>query len=466
MLFRHAFDDFKLWVESSNPKCLVFRGARQVGKTTVVGNTPNLFDGKINIVTINLEEHPELSAVFASNDAAGILEELSFIAGSQLSTGDIVFLDEIQAATSALQAMRYLREHRPDLRFVAAGSLLETEIAEGRISVPVGRMEYQYMGPLTFEEFLIAHPEYSMELDLIKSWTPGMPFPQAAHKKLLNLLRRFLIVGGMPEAVDDYIVSGGTAGASRIHASILNTYRDDFAKYSSKEKLLLLRKVFDWVPARAGDKVIYSQISSDARAHKVSQAIDLLSSARVIFPVWHSSGNGVPLGAEANPAVFKLFFLDVGLMAHMTGISRITDEQIRSNEFINKGRLAEQFIAQHLLFREPSYERPVLHYWLREKKNSNAEVDFLIQSRGKVIPVEVKAGKTGSMKSLLRFIQEKNTSLAVRFDTNPPSIQAIEHKLGNGAGSSNRVVFDLLSLPLYMVSEMQRLLKCSLTEGT
>lgn len=462
MLFRYAFDDFKLWIESENPKCLVLRGARQVGKTTVAGSIPNLPGRKINIMTVNLEEHPELSDVFTSNDAARILEELTFITGSRLSAGDIVFLDEIQAATSALQAMRYLLEHRPDLRFVAAGSLLDTEISEGSISVPVGRMEYQYMGPLSFEEFLIAHSECSMELDLIKNWIPGMPFPQAAHRKLLNLLRVYLVVGGMPEAVDDYIVSGGTDGVGRIHASILNTYRDDFAKYTSKEKLLLLRKVFDWVPARAGDKVIYSQIARDTRANRVSQAIDFLSSARVIFPVWHSSGNGIPLGAEANPDVFKLFFLDVGLMAHMTGISRITDEQIRSNEFVNKGRLAEQFIAQHLLFKNPSYERPVLHYWLREKKNSNAEVDFLIQNKGRVVPVEVKAGKTGSMKSLLRYIQEKKTPLAVRFDANPPSIQAVDHRLGNGAGKSSSVVFDLLSLPLYMVGEMRRLLEMQL----
>lgn len=465
MLFRYAFDDFKLWAESGNPKCLVLRGARQVGKTTVVISNPNLFDKQINIAVVNLEEHPELSAVFASNDAASILEELAFITGSQFSAGDIVFLDEIQAATSALQAMRYLREHRPDLRFVAAGSLLDTEISEGRISVPVGRMEYQYMDPLSFEEFLMAHSDCSMELDLIRSWTPGMLFPQTAHKKLINLLRTFLVVGGMPEAVNDYIASGRTDGVSRIQASIINTYRDDFAKYNSKQELLLLRKVFDWVPARAGDKAIYSQITRDARANKVSRAIDLLSSAGIIFPVRHSSGNGVPLGAEASPDVFKLFFLDVGLMAHMTGISRITDKQILSNEFINKGRLAEQFIAQHLLFISPSYERPVLHYWLREKKSSNAEVDFLIQHQGKVVPIEVKAGKTGSMKSLLRFIQEKNASLAVRFDTNPPSIQAVTHQLGNGAGKSDRVQFDLLSLPLYMVGEVQRLLKTLLTES-
>ncbi len=458
MIYRYVFDDLQVWLHSENPKCLVFRGARQVGKTTAVRNIPELLKGEIGILQINLEEYPELATVFSSNDANRILEELSFIASSVPTPGNIVFLDEIQAIPAALQAMRYLREHRPDLRFIAAGSLLETELESGKISVPVGRMEYLFLGPLTFEEFLVAHSGTTMEVDLLKNWLPGKPFPEVAHKKLLNYLRKYLVVGGMPEAVTDYISSGSTTNSSRIHASILNTYRDDFAKYSAGNDLLVLRKVFDWVSARAGDKVIYSKVCPGVRAKKVSDAIDLLSSARVIFPVTHSSGNGLPLGSEVNRSIYKLFFLDVGLMAHMTGISRITEEQIRSDNLVNNGKLAEQFIAQHLLFNQPSWERPALHYWLREKRSSNAEVDFLVQNSSRVIPIEVKAGKAGSMKSLMRFMQEKDSSLAVRFDNNFPSLQKVDHKLGNGAGLSDRVTFDLLSLPLYMVGEMDRIL--------
>lgn len=459
MIYRHAFDDLKKWMHSQDPKCLVFRGARQVGKTTAVGIIPELSGKKVSILQVNLEEHPELKTTFLTNDANRILEELSFTAGYSLSTGDIVFLDEIQAIPSALQAMRYLREQRPDLYFIAAGSLLDAELTSSKISVPVGRMDYLFMGPLTFEDFLAAHPQTSMELELLKNWEPGQSFPAMAHLKLLNLLRKYFVVGGMPEAAADYISSGDTSNTGRIHASILNTYRDDFAKYSSGNDLLLLRKIFDWVPARAGDKVTYSKISHEVRAKKVSDAIRLLCNSRVIFPVTHSSGNGIPLGSEIHPSIHKLFFLDVGLMARMTGISRISEEQIQSDNFINKGRLAEQFIAQHLLFKNPSWERPALHYWIREKKNSNAEVDFLTQSSSRVIPIEVKAGKTGSMKSLMRFVQEKNSSIAVRFDTNPPSLQKVSHNLGNGAGKSDKITFNLLSLPLYMVGEMDRLLQ-------
>ncbi len=428
-----------------------------MGKTTAVIGIPSLQSSRIKILQVNLEEHPELATVIASNDSERILEELSYTADVSLSPGDIVFLDEVQAVASALEAMRYLRERRPDLRYMAAGSLLDTEMSRMRISVPVGRMEYMFMGPLTFEEFLTAGGSADRELELIRSWTPGRPFPQAAHRKLLGFMRRYLVVGGMPEAVDEYLSSGDTRAAGRIHASILNTYRDDFAKYASGDDLMLLRRVFDWVPARAGDKVIYSHIAPDKRADKVRKAIELLSGARVIFPAIHSSGNGVPLSGEVRPLVYKLFFLDVGLMAHMTGISRITEDQVVDHVFVNRGRLAEQFIAQHLLFRGPSWEHPALHYWLRHGRSSNAEVDFLVQSSGSVLPIEVKAGMSGSMKSLLRFISEKGSPLAVRFDTSPPSLQRIDHMLGNGEGQSSRIVCNLLSLPLYMIGEMDRL---------
>ncbi len=457
MIYRDISSELRDWRMSDNPKSLVIRGARQVGKTTAVLNFPSLYASEQQILYMNLEEHPELEHLFDSMDAERILEELSFSAQVNLSSGVIVFLDEVQAAPSALGAMRYMREHRPDLYFVAAGSLLEIALSKKKISIPVGRMDYNFMGPLSFEEFLLADGSMERELELIRKWTPGDSFPLAAHKRLVDLLRQFLVVGGMPEAVDTFMSFRDISRVGKVHSSILNTYRDDFAKYASGEELLILRRVFDWVPTRAGDKVIYSQISPHLRAGKVRKAIELLSGARVIFQVTHSSGNGVPLNAESKPSVYKLYFLDVGLMSNMTGIVHVSQEQVLNSEFVNSGKLAEQFIAQHLLFRGPSFELPCLHYWLREGRVSNAEVDFLIHEKGRVIPVEVKAGTSGRLKSLMRFMQEKKSPFAIRFDINPPSLQKVEHMLGNGAGESNRVSFDLLSLPLYMVGQISRL---------
>jgi len=464
MIYRDVLLQIEAWQRSVEPKILVLRGARQVGKTTAVSQLPSLAGRGAKVLQVNLEEHPELERSFATNDAERILEELFFTAGAVPAEGDIVFLDEVQAAPSALQAMRYLREHRPDLRFVAAGSLLEVALGRRNISMPVGRMEYLFMGPLTYREFLGAQGSFDMERELMRSWIPGKPFPQAAHGKLLSVLRKYLIVGGMPEAVARFVATGDSMEVGRVHASILNTYRDDFVKYASGEDLLLLRRVFDWVPARAGDKVVYTKIAADRRAAAVRTAIELLCDARVIFPAVHSSGNGLPLSSEVRPSVYKLFFLDVGLMAHMTGVSRISGDMMLDHDFINRGRLAEQFVAQHLLFRRPSWERPSLHYWLRSGRSSNAEVDFLVEGGRSVVPVEVKAGSSGSMKSLMRFVQEKSVPLAVRFDANPPSLQRVEHRLADGWGGSRPVQFDLLSLPLYMVDEIDRLVADLLPE--
>ncbi len=457
MIYRNIYSELGDWTRSDNPKCLVIRGARQVGKTTAVLSNPSILSGEQKVLYMNLEEHPELEHLFDSMDADLILEELSFSTNVNLSSGNVVFLDEVQAAPSALGAMRYMREHRPDLYYVAAGSLLEIALSKKQISIPVGRMDYSFMGPLTFEEFLISDGSLDRELELVRNWRPDDSFPLAAHKRLLDLLRHFLVVGGMPESVDVFLSSGDLRQVEKVQQSILNTYRDDFAKYASGEELLTLRRVFDWVPARAGDKVIYSHISPDLRARKVRNAIELLTGARVIFPTVYSSGNGIPLNAGSRESVFKLYFLDVGLMSNMTGIVRISQEQIINSGFVNTGKLAEQFIAQHLLFNGPSYESPSLHYWLREGKISNAEVDFLIHEKGRVIPVEVKAGASGRIKSLMRFMQEKDSSFAIRFDSNLPSFQKVEHLLGNGAGESCKVSFDLLSLPLYMVGQISRL---------
>jgi len=458
MLYRNISSELLGWLKSDKPKSLVIRGARQVGKTTAVLDIQSIQSGEQQLLYMNLEEHPELEHLFDSMNAERILEELSFSANVNLSGGVIVFLDEVQAAPSALCAMRYLHEHRPDIYYVAAGSLLEIALSKKKISIPVGRMDYNFMGPLTFEEFLVSDGSLERELELIRNWTPGDSFAIAAHRRLADLLRQFLVIGGMPEAVDTYLSSKDISRVGKVHSSILNTYRDDFVKYASGEELLTIRRVFDWVPARAGDKVIYSQISPYLKAKKVRDAIELLTGARVIFPVVHSGGNGVPLNAESRPSVFKLYFLDVGLMSNVTGIVHISSEQVLNSEFVNSGRLAEQFIAQHLLFRGPSFSLPSLHYWLREGKISNAKVDFLIHENERIIPIEVKAGTSGRLKSLMRFMQEKNGSLAVRFDMNPPSMQKVEHMLGNGAGEGCAVSFDLLSLPLYMVGEISRLI--------
>jgi uncharacterized protein len=457
MIYRYVFEEIENWLSSRIPKCLVLRGARQVGKTTAIRNLYSVLRGETGLCELNLERHPGLEEVFSRGDTGLMLEEIAFTVGRAPRRGDIVFLDEVQSAPSAFSALRYLAEDYSDIRWAAAGSLLDAELRESGAPVPVGRMQYLFMGPLTLEEYLEGMGTLDLELELLRRWEPGDNFPSAAHRNLCEALRHYLVVGGMPEVTEAWLETGSFDETSRLQASILNTYRDDFAKYASRFDLSLLRNVFDWVPARAGDKVVYSHISRDSRAEKVRRAIEYLTDARVITPAVHTHGNGLPLGAETRPSVYKLYFLDVGLSAHATGISRIDPEQLLSDSFINSGRLAEQFVAQHLLFRKPAWERPSLYYWLREGRSNNAEVDILLEGPQGVVPLEVKAGASGSMKSLLQFVMQKGSPAAVRLDMNPPSLQHVRHRIGTGSGS-REVSFDLLSLPLYMVGQIGRLL--------
>lgn len=458
MIYRYVLKEIEEWLSSRRPKCLVLRGARQVGKTTAIRSLPSVRRGEVGLCELNLERHPGLEEVFSGGDTGRMLEEIAFTAGSSPHPGDIVFLDEVQAAPSAFPVLRYLAEDYPDLRWVAAGSLLDAELRESDSPVPVGRMQYLFMGPLSVEEYIEGAGDLGMELELLREWEPGRSFPSAAHRHLFEALRRFFMVGGMPEVTEAWLETGSAEEVARLQASIMNTYRDDFAKYASRTDLSLIRRVFDWVPARAGDKVIYSHISSDSRAGKVRRAVEYLTDARVVSPAVHSHGNGLPLGAETRPRVYKLYFLDVGLAAHATGISKIDPKMLHSREFINSGRLAEQLVAQHLLYRGPSWERPALYYWLREGRSGNAEVDFLLEGPQGVVPLEVKVGASGSMKSLLRFVMEKGSPSAVRLDMNPPSLQRVRHRIGTGNGAGS-VSFDLLSLPLYMVGQVGRLLR-------
>lgn len=284
-----------------------------------------------------------------------------------------------------------------------------------------------------------------------------MCYNGTAHQKLLTYQREFLLTGGMPEAILRYIETRDFEEVLNVHSSIVQTYRDDFAKYARGSELNRLHRVFDYVPSAAGEKIKYRNIDENEQSRELKKAIDLLEKAGVISCVHHSKISGLPIKAGMNSKVFKMFFLDVGLMNYSCGIRNISLEQLQKREFINEGKMAEQLIQQHLLRIGRQTEKPELFYWLREGRSTNAEVDFVLQEAGKIVPVEVKAGKSGAMRSLLRFMAEKRLGIALRFDLNPPSQMDVKHKV-NGQGSDT-VEFKLISLPLYMVEQVPRLLR-------
>jgi predicted AAA+ superfamily ATPase len=446
---------FETWLNKPGRKPLIIRGARQVGKSTLVrqiaaNNNRTLFE-------VNLERHAELTPVFKTMDPGRILREIELIAqkGPIEPSNSVLFIDEIQEIPEAIAALRYLYEERPEIPVVAAGSLLEFALSEHHFSMPVGRVDYYHLGPMSFNEYCIAQGCEDLDNYLTTFRSPS-DFSAVAHERLLVLLREYLFTGGMPEVVKAFSEDHDIEAVKRIHASILNTYRDDFAKYGDKNLLPRLRRTFEYIPLSIGEKVTFSRVSRDWKARDVRVAVDMLAQAGIISRIHHTSGAGMPLAAQADDTIFKGLFLDVGLMNALCGAVPLTMEEFQSHRFLHEGALAEQFVGQHLLYTPGPFARPELYYWQREGKSANAEVDYLIHAGKHPLPVEVKAGLSGSLKSLHQFVAAYHPPLALRFDLNPPSMQNVDHTIMAPDGKK-AITFKLMSLPLYHAGDAARL---------
>ena len=460
ILYRQELADLERWFAQRPRKPLVIRGARQVGKSTLVRE----FARRLNLplVAVDFERNPEIRDAFITREPAGILSTLGLLTGQTVIPGKhLLFLDEIQAAPEALAALRYFHEELPALAVAAAGSLMEFALADAQFSMPVGRVEYLHLGPMTFEDFLEAagHPELKAHLRNLPLADLEGAFPDAVHGRYMDLLRQYWVVGGLPEAVSGYVQeqresTGGFERVARIQHSVVATYRDDFSKYSQGTARDRLQITFDRLPGVVGRKFKYVQVSRDHRAAELADALRQLCMARIAYKVCHTAANGVPLAAEMNERHFKCLYLDVGLMCAALGLN-LLDLSHQDLTLVNAGAVAEQFIGQHLLHSGPSFQTPSLHYWTREARNAAAEVDYLMALGGRIVPVEIKAGTSGSLKSLHQFLKEKDGGLALRFNADPPSLLRDAKRLPTG----DLVNYRLLSLPLYLVGQARRLLQ-------
>ena len=444
------------WLGRSTRKPLVIRGARQVGKSTLV----DLFAAQSgrDLVTVNLERQSGLDDAFATNDPATILNLISAITDQRLGPKGILFLDEIQAAPAAFPALRYFLEDRPDLPVIAAGSLLEFLLADHAFSMPVGRIEYLNVGPMTFTEFLTATGREALAETINGfEWPEDQAKPPTfhalIHQRTLAALREYQFVGGMPEAVRVFAESRDLKAVSAVHASIVDTYRDDFPKYASRRDLTRMLRVFNFAAHHPGRKVKYSNISPDDQSATIRTDIDLLSMARVMDKVVHSHCAGLPLQADLKETVFKLLFLDIGLMNAICGLGWETIQAQTDTALVNAGPGAEQFIGQHLQFLHAARPNRQLTYWLREGRANNAEVDYVADFSGHIVPIEVKAGRTGTLKSLHQFVAEKRVPMAIRFHAEQPERQSVVAQAGGKAGGQP-VRYELLSLPLYLIERL------------
>lgn len=450
-MYRKELDKLEEWWQKPQRKPLVIRGARQVGKSTLV----RLFAASkgLPLNEVNLDRIPLLDAVFTSKDPKKIIAELESLPKMPgIDANALLFLDEIQGVESALPALRYFHEDCPELPVIAAGSLLEFLLRDHKFSMPVGRIEYLHMGPLVFSEFLAALDEKHL-LAKLNNFSLKDPLGDLTHQRFIEVLRTYFFVGGMPEAVDQFVKTGSQREVSEVHRSILGTYQDDFPKYIGSRNLSRFLRIFAYSARNIGLKVKYTNFSPDHQSASIKADIELLCLARILTKVTHSHCNGLPLEAECDERVYKLMFMDIGLMNSMLGLSWKDLTALPELKLVNEGTMAEQFVGQHLLDAQRKEISSGLNYWLREGKGVNAEVDFVSSAAGQIFPIEVKAGASGSLRSLHQFMSEKRLNFAIRLDLNPPSLQWVDTTIQAKTGPQ-KVRYRLLSLPLYLVEKI------------
>lgn len=307
---------------------------------------------------------------------------------------------------------------------------------------------------MQFEEFLLGLGEDQL-CRFLASYDVGTDIPAPIHARLMDFVTQFCLVGGMPEAVATYQKTGSLQQVDAIKRNVLTAYTDDFAKYQPRIHYDRMITVLRQVPLMIGEKVKYVNIDPHARSKDLAESLTLLSMGRVIHRVFHSACNGVPLGADVNEKFFKFLFLDVGLVSTACGFTLLDYEKAGDVLLVNQGKISEQFVGQHLLDVRPPYAMPELYYWAREQKSASAEVDYVMAIGSYVMPVEIKAGKTGSLKSLQQFVREKNRPLGVRICSQHPSLTEARTSIPG----ANNVPFRLLSLPFYLVGQLERLVR-------
>lgn len=428
---RDIYLSLKEWKGLNNRRPLLLRGARQTGKTYIVQQFGK--EEFANIIYINFERNPEYKAIFNTFEPIEILEKIILFTAQKPEEGKtLLFLDEIQECPEAIISLRYFYEEMPDLHIIGAGSLLEFALQSENFKMPVGRVQYLYLQPMSFGEFLDALGETALRKYLLDNYNL-VKIPEEIHEKLNETIRKYFILGGMPGVINEYINSRDIIRCQRIQRAIIDTYIDDFAKYSKVSSHSLLKKVFNSTPGMTGQKFVYAHVDRGIKAEKIKEALELLETAGILTRVKQTSSSGLPLSSGAHESVFKIIFLDIGLFHAVSGVYSQTAKEKDFNA-IFKGAVAEQFVGQELIVHQSPYTKAEIFYWDRRVKSSTAEIDYLIEKDGQIIPVEVKSGSTGRMKSLHMFIEKHQAKKALK-------ISQAKFQKGN----------PIISLPFYAI---------------
>lgn len=394
------------WKNKSDRKPLIITGARQVGKTTLIKQFANTYKHQI---LLNLEKPADASWFRNIKDVRVIIESLFLSKNIRISSlpETLLFIDEIQESPDAIQQLRYFYEDFPDLHVIAAGSLLEFAMKKVK-SFPVGRVEFLYLHPFNFSEYLEAIG-YHTALEQIDK----IPCASNAHTTLLNLFNQYVITGGMPEVVAGYVKNESLTELPPIYGSIWETYRNDVEKYARNETdRKVIKHIMKVAHLYIDQRVKFQNFGqSNYRSREVGEAFRNLDDAKVIQLIYPTTDVEIPAKPDLRKSP-RLQFLDTGLINHALGIQ---GELLALNDLSHawKGTIIPRIITQEILsLNIQSYTKPF--FWVRDKKQSSAEVDLAISFRNKVIPGEIKSGSEGTLKSLHQYVKATNHPYAVR----------------------------------------------------
>ena len=446
MFHRNIAEQLMEWKNQKARKPLVIRGARQVGKTSAVQQFGSKsFD---TYIPINLELKDHAALFTRVQPIKDLLQLIQLKFNNKISPGStLIFIDEVQNSDIAMNQLRYFHEEMPDLHVVAAGSLLEVKMKSEGFAFPVGRVEYCYLHPVTFDEFLAAQGE-TEALSYLCSIKPDTVIPEEIHAMMMKKFHAYLLVGGMPEAVERYAQTQSFIDVDPVYESILTGLHDDVSKYASAAKTKYLQHIIEHASKYVGLQIKYEKFGeSNFRSREMSEAFDVLEKAMLIHRVFASASKQMPLMANLKKSP-KLLHLDIGLVNYQIGMR--TDLAMMDDiNAVYHGQVGEQIVGQTLLAMN-TRRNPNLHYWYREQKGATSEVDFLIVINDRLIPVEVKSGKTGTLRSLHAFMDEGRSDFALRVYSGNMRTERI--------ATPGKKKFTLFSVPFYMLFRVHELL--------
>lgn len=442
MFNRNLLFELEKWRLSNNRKPLVIRGARQVGKTTLVNQFAKQYE---QYIYLNLEFAEDKAPFENFSTIEFLITTLFFLKNKSLAkkTNTLLFIDEIQEVPKALNVLRYFYEYAPEISVIAAGSMLET-LFDKNISFPIGRVEYKVIRPVSFPEFLSALGETSALEQLTH-----VPLTNFAYSKLLHLFHKYALIGGMPEIVQQYALNKDLVQLSTIYESLLSGYIDDVEKYAnSNSQILHIRHCIKSSFAQAGKRIKFEGFGNSAyKSREMGESLRTLEKALLIQLVYPCTLASLPLIPDLKKSP-RLQILDTGLLNYYVGIQK----EIIGTEDLNtvyNGTLIEHLVGQELLaFQYNALSS--LQFWVREKKEATAEVDYIFKFEGLIIPIEVKSGKEGTLKSLHSFMDMAPHDIAIRFYAGPLTITDAMTQKGKK--------YHLLNLPYFLVSQIEKYL--------